>query len=71
MGFALARQVLYHLTTSPLLPDPHLNSPIYSCRTAEMTDFSHLAQLLLVEMGSCEHFAQAGLDPPDLQLLRS
>jgi hypothetical protein len=45
--------------------------PIYAARTAEMTGMSHQAQLLLIEIQSCELFV-LGLawnrDPPILYL---
>jgi hypothetical protein len=35
----------------------------YLCYVAGMTGMHHHIQLLLVEMGSCELFAQTGLEP--------
>jgi hypothetical protein len=44
------------------------NPPIYASYIAGVTGMCYQTQFLLVEMGSYELFAQAGLQPPSSEL---
>jgi hypothetical protein len=76
LGPHVARQVLYHLSHASwpfgfvfqirshiyAHIDLDCDTPIYAFLIAEMTGTCHCAQLLQIEMGSHELFAQAGLE---------